>query len=270
MTGAGKPRILLGSIALEPKRWAPVKTPSYPVSAWLPRFFEDGFDGVELWGYHWENATPAEQTALREKAAPLAIYSAYCGFDEGQEDSRRQAAQGVHELQAQGVKFNVGNNQDKTAVYIETVREWAAGLPDGTRLLCECHPGTLMERADAAKRFFDAWPEERFQALVHPVAQQMPGMPPLQSLQAWIDALGGRITHAHMQLRDTDDDFIALERNEQYVRDALTLMRDAGFCGTITLEFTAGTRAPDQTPESLYTAIVRDLEFLRALLEQLY
>ena len=69
--------IYIGSACLERTRWGS-RQPSFLVSDWLARFQADGFDGIELWEFHYLRADAAEQERLAA-AAPIAPATASTG-----------------------------------------------------------------------------------------------------------------------------------------------------------------------------------------------
>jgi len=254
---SSQPAILIGSILLEPNRWAAGKRPTYQVSRWLPRFAEAGLDGVELWENHAAIASPEEVARLAASSVPLTIFNTYCGF--GPEDAgwRERAARQAIRLGSSALKFNVSGKADRWATERDEVRRWLDLFPKEAVLICECHPGTMVDRPETAKKMFDEWGEDRIRALVHPFTQDH------DSLAAWFDALGDRIVHAHVQIRDDQNRFLRLADREEYAAGAVRLMRDRGFTGSWTLEFTRGVGGGDEDMEALYRSALEDLAFLR-------
>jgi hypothetical protein len=84
-----------------------------------------------------------------------------------------------------------------------------------------------------------------------------------EALAGWLDTFGSAVTHAHVQLRDDGGVFQRLEGNPALVDERLAVMAGAGFGGSFSLEFTAGTRAPGETHELLWRNALADLAFLR-------
>jgi sugar phosphate isomerase/epimerase len=259
--------IYLGSILLEPNRWAKDKAPTLRVSEWTERARVAGFDGIELWENHYRRALggEAERQALRSSGS-VTVFNSYaaCG-PEGRGD-RAEATTAARELgrSVKGVKFNVGKTEEpaRLAQELRATREWAETLPAPVRLLCECHPGTALETPDAAaKAFTGEWADtRRFAAIVHPFSQTA------ESLRTWVDALGPRIAHLHVQTRMPDDRIVRLDRRAAEVREVLRVLRAGGIlpAASFTLEFTEGTRTPDgDVPEKLWENALRDLAFLR-------
>ena len=250
--------VLIGSILLEVNRHRSGRTPTYRVSDWLERFREAGFDGVELWENHATAAPEEEVQALAASPLPMAIYNAYATFWDGSsglEDSTRMAER----LGARAIKFNWTRDPNRTEDDLRGVDAWQRGLPAGIRALCECHPGTIAETPAQAAALFDRLGRDRFDVLVHPFSRP-------ESLGEWLRVFGPRVTHAHIQMRDENDLPIRLDRKPQFVRDTMRLMRDAGFQGSWTFEFTEGTNRPGENIDALWEDVLLDLAFLREAL----
>jgi sugar phosphate isomerase/epimerase len=252
-----KTDIYIGTILLERNRWTREKKPTYLVSEWIPRFAEAGFDGMELWENHAALASSTELKLLQESGLPITVFNSYAAFDAEGEAAREEAVRLTSFVNARAVKFNLGKEAGEKDLYIENALKWKQQLPPGTRLLCECHAGTIMEDPKVAKEVFAAWEDKAFQAIIHPFTTDLP------VLREWFAHLGPRITHAHVQLRDASGTMQRLERQPEEVGNALRLMKEEGFCGSFTLEFTEGTRAPSESVEQLFASAVADLHFLR-------
>jgi sugar phosphate isomerase/epimerase len=249
--------IYIGTILLERNRWARPKTPTYRVSEWLDRFREAGFDGMELWAYHATGAPAEELAALEAGALPVAVLSSYCGFEDEAEADRRHIAELAARLNARGVKFNVGSDPLRRREYVRNLRAWADRLPEGCRPLCECHGGTIVEKPADAAIFFDEAGRERFGVIVHCFADD------LAALREWFRHFGPAVAHAHAALRGAEGRPTRLDRRPRHVGEALQVLREEGYAGSFTLEFTEGTRAPDEHIEGLWEAAQADLAFLR-------
>ncbi|HHT28094.1 MAG TPA: sugar phosphate isomerase/epimerase [Firmicutes bacterium] len=249
--------IYICTVLLEKNRWAKGKQPTYLVSEWISRFQEAGFAGIELWENHALLASEEERRQLKESGFPIAIFNTYAGFGAAEMAAAQKAAEMVHEFGSAGVKFNLGREQERRTEYIDNVLAWAQTLPADTRLLCECHAGTIMENPPDAQAIFAAWEDPRCQAIVHPFERD------LKKLQTWFELLGERITHAHVQLRDENGAIQRLFRNPKLVKEALHIMREEGFRGTFSIEFTEGTGKPDENKEDLFRAALDDLDFMR-------
>jgi len=250
--------ILLGSILLEPNRWAKAKTPTIRVSEWAARAKDAGIDGIELWENHWRMADEAERQALKASKM-VRYYNTYAPFDDRPESraARKAAADAARELGAVGVKFNVGSDKNRRDEYLRVAEDWARSLPANCRALCECHPGTVLETPEAAAEAFPKWPPERVAAIVHPFTQSP------ERLGDWVRLLGPRVVHGHVQIRTEKDVLVRLDRKPREAEAALAALQPLLKQMTFTLEFTEGTRTPDDKPEVLFRNALADLEFLR-------
>jgi sugar phosphate isomerase/epimerase len=249
--------IYIGTILLERNRWQPGKQPSYRVSDWIERFQAAGFDGMELWENHALLGLADERAALAAARFPIAVFNSYAAFDDGAAEQRTAAASLVRHLQARAVKFNLGSDLALYPTYINHLHTWRASIPDNVRLLCECHRGTVVETPAMASHMLRHIAPGRIEAIIHPFTMHP------DTLRAWFDALGGTITHAHVQLHNADGLFVRLERRLYTVRNALHVMRTYGFRGSFTIEFTEGVGASREDQDALFAAAVADLHVLK-------
>ena len=125
--------IYMSTVALDPTRWGR-REPSFDVSEWLPRFEADGFDGVELWEYHYQLADPTEQARLAAAAESIFVYNAYVGFGDDEAESRAKAAEAIRQLCPTAVKYNLGGDADRLDEYRRNLLAWADILPASCRL----------------------------------------------------------------------------------------------------------------------------------------
>jgi sugar phosphate isomerase/epimerase len=251
--------LYIATLLLEVNRHSNPKTPSFRVSEWTEHFAEAGFDGMELWEYHATLVESDEAEALQRAAFPTAIFNTYASMDEAGREARREATRWVERLEPWGVKFNVGKDPEERETYLAGVREWRSALPEDVTLLCECHPGTIIEEPEAAKRFFEDLNVENWGVIVHPLNH-------LDSLRAWFDTLGSAIMHAHLQMRSEDRGVIRFDRRPEQVREAVRIMSEGGFRGSCSFEFTEGMNAPGENIEDLWTNTLRDLFTFREIL----
>jgi len=250
--------ILMGSILLDVNRWGNPKTPTYEVSAWEDRFREAGFDGVELWEYHATLCSDAERERLMGAPYLSTLYNIYSDFDDASAGGRQEAAEMIAKLGSRGVKFNVGKDPALKDEYLKNLRAWREAVPDSCTLLCECHPGTVVEEPEAAKSFFDELGVDGWEVMVHSF------IPDQDVLKRWFDCMGDKVTHAHVQMRDAERNILRLDEDPERAQSSLKIMYDAGFSGSFTVEFAKGTREPGENIEDLWTAAAADLAFLRA------
>lgn len=244
--------IYLGTVGLERNRWGS-KQPSFRVSDWLARFKADGFDGIELWENHFASADAAEQQRLIE-ASWTAVYNTYAGFDDAEAEAREGAAQAIERLAAPAVKYNVGRHADRLDAYRRNLRAWSDRLPADCRLLCECHPGTALERPEDAAAFFADLDPARFGVIAHFMGKA-------EGIDPWFEAFPDRVRHLHVQFRGPETD-PAVPANRERLDAGLERLRAHGFAGSVTMEFTRGIGKQEQI-ETLYANARTDLAYLR-------
>ena len=250
-----KPKIYLGTIALEKNRWSS-RVPSYLVSEWLPKIKAAGFDGLELWENH-VLSSPGGAEALKNSGFPIAIYNHYGTFSNSPEDieKREKAVKMINFLGAGAVKFNVGNDPALLGEYRDNVLRMADAI-DGI-MFCECHANTLLEFNDDIVAFFKDLCPEKFQLMVHPFIE--PNL-----LDEKFEIFGSRLTHIHSQLSSDSGERICLDRWPQRVNACFDVMKKQGFTGNFTVEFTELTAAPGENIDDLFANTIRDLTFIRS------
>lgn len=248
--------IYIGTILLEKNRWAPGRQPSIRVVEWIDRFKQSGFDGMELWENHAMLAPEGDIEAMLATGFPINVFSSYVSFDDEAVEQRQQVGDAIRKVHAEGVKYNLGPDPTRRDEYVRNLRGWRDIVMAGSRMLCECHAGTVMENPETALEVIHTINDPAFRVMVHPFHQS------LSELVSWFELLGPKIDHAHVQLRE-DGMPVNLSRDVQRVREAVSIMKHNGFSGSFTLEFTEGTRAPDENAEALFEAALRDLDVLR-------
>ncbi len=250
--------IYIASVLLEPNRHKPPKLPSFELSSWLKCFKEDGFDGVEIWENHALKCSEKEKIALIN-STDLAIFGSYCGFDPDAADSREAAAEFVKAAGINRIKYNVGKNPGSWKEYRTTLLAWAESLPADVRLLCECHPGTIIEEPEAAKEFFSGLPSEKFGIIVHPLRRDA-------MLEKWMALFGSQVCHVHLQLRNSGGMVLPLSSDPVFLAERINLMKRYNFKGSFSLEFTEGMNQEGETVEDNYRRSLADLAVLKSVL----
>lgn len=248
--------IYLATVCLERNRWGS-KRPSFAVSDWLARLANDGFDGIELWEHHYLDVDPAEQARLVEQAAPLAVFNSYVDFTDAGQSRRAAAADAVTALSARAVKYNLGGDPACAAEYRRNLVEWTAKLPESCRLLCECHPGTVLEELPAAAAHFEGLDPNRHGAVAH-----VAGNP--DGVAEWFSALGPRIAHVHLQLR-TPQSAPSTPAGRNALDACFKVVREHGFQGSLTIEFTRGI-GRNEDIEQIYSEACVDLAYCRTVM----
>lgn len=247
--------VYLATVCLEPNRWSSRK-PSFAVSDWLARIADDGFAGIELWENHACLAADDEQARLTERATPLAVYNTYATFgdDPAEREHRASAAAAINRLNAGGVKYNLGRDADQIDAYRRNLFEWAGQLPENCRLLCEWHPGTVIEELDAAVAFFADLDPSRFAVIAHLSDDDA-------ALDRVLTGFGARAQHLHLQRNKPECD-PATEAGRASMTACVAVLNKHGFSGSATIEFTRGIGKGEQI-ETVYANALADLRALQ-------
>ncbi|QHI70122.1 sugar phosphate isomerase/epimerase family protein [Tichowtungia aerotolerans] len=251
-------KIYMATVLLDRNRWTEERNPSVKVSNWLERFSADGFDGLELWSFHATYASEEEQARLEQSALPIRLFNSYACFD--REDSAQETdVVAAIRFGARGIKYNIGSDPALRKTYLKQLAAWRERVPQNIQLLCECHPGTIIEQPVAARAFFDELGMDGHGIIVHPFSR-------FDSLEEWLDLFGPDVMHAHMQMTDESGKLIRFDKRSDLAEQAIRIMQKKGYCGSYSLEFTEGVAAPGETPEMLYENARKDLSLLRSLL----
>jgi len=244
------PVIYLATVLIELNRWGS-RIPSVSMGEWIPRIREAGFDGLEVWENHVLDR-PGDIKAVQSGGFPalLNTYLTFCDDDPARVDA---VVNVITALQSPAVKFNI-NGGCSLDVHRKHLLAFAARLPDGCRMLCECHAGTPLEDVHTAETFLDSLPPERFGAILHGFGE--PG-----AVLARYRALRRHIAHIHIQTRTED------KTSGRFAANAKGL-RDNGFTGAWSIEFTESSRNPDETVEMSFAHACEDLADLRNALKE--
>jgi len=253
--------IYFSTVLLDNQRWTKEKNPSLPVSTYYEALLGAGFSGIELWEFHYTNSSKQERTALEAQTGNTPIYNVYCTMADADAERRDKSLEIAGKIGATGIKFNTGGDPSKWDEYVRNCKIWRDQAPDNLRLLCECHPGTVIEEADEARKFFDQVGMEKFGIIVHPFSRH-------ESLREWMELFGPHVSHMHLQMRDPvdEDKFVLFEEREDVVEDSLRILREEGFFGTYSLEFTKGTRTKNDRQEILFKNAIKDLNYIKGML----
>lgn len=235
--GELEPRVLLGTVNIEPNRWGLAVHGGQPVSLpkdWVPLLEDAEFDGLELWERHARSVDDEDLAALDGAPVPVVVFNSYASWDPDSDDHRNKAARWVERFGATGVKFNVGADPELEAAFVARLTRFDAAVPAGVRLICECHRNTLAETPSVALRMLESvGGVDRLQATVHLNPSFDPGL--VESL----DVLGDRVTHVHVQMQTVEPDVGPEELAEQ-IADQVQVIRDRGAPQTWTIEFSHG------------------------------
>ena len=257
--------VLLGTVAIEPGRWARGEQRPAPIalSPWLDAAAAAGFDGLEVWERHLTDAGSAEVDAVLSHDLGVAVFNTYTSLDDADTAGRAAVADWAHRSGASGVKFNVGNDPSSEAAYADRIAAWLELLPEETALLCECHHGiSIAEVPATAARIFDAvGAADRLGAIVH--THESP-----DHLRERFDAYGERIRHVHVNFLEFGERVSAPRLSDIVDRLAsqVELLRSLGFRGSWTIEFVHGLLTADDHPGATVAQATEDLRVLRSVL----
>ena len=255
------PPIYIATVLLERNRWQAGKEPTFSVSEWGQRFQEAGFDGVELWENHAALATEDERRALAGMPCPVRIFNSYCSFDDEGAADRERAAGLAARFGVTGVKFNLGHDEEAIPAYRRNLAAWRDELPEGCRLLCECHGGTVLEEPERAKAVLEPFAGE-VEIIVHAFGGED------DSIARWLATFGPAVTHVHAAASGSTERLARLAETRDLVDRRVRCLLDAGFAGTFSVEFTEGVGREPEAPDGLFANATDDLRVLKEALEK--
>ena len=251
-------QIYLGTVALEKNRWAAGRIPSFQVSDLLPAITDNGFDGVELWQYHYTHATDEEKEKLAASGVPFYL-STYISIVNRNEEVYKEIGDAAKAIGAKGLKYNFGKRLDTAPdidSQIENLKCLCGYLPDDTKLLCECHAGTIMEDPELAGEVFSKLDKERFGAIIH-----------LETATDFADQCfknyGDRIWHIHCAYKNGTDGFVAMDDGTGNVEELIKYYSSKGFNGSYAIEFVKFE--PDA--ESHLKHAIEDVKYLKKIIK---
>ncbi|MFC0524887.1 hypothetical protein ACFFGV_15010 [Pontibacillus salicampi] len=247
--------MLINTVLLERNRWNQGRIPSFAVSEWVNQFHKDGFTGIELWENHAAMAGKNEIEAIKNAPLPITIYNSYISLENNALEQRQNALEIIQLLQPSSVKFNMGGDIQRKEEYIKNLTEFHANLPDGCTLLCECHPGTIMEEPAQARAILEEL-SVPCSVIIHPFHAST-------SLSEWFEHTSDSITHAHVSLF-MKGEFYKLADKPSLIQERLNQLSRFGFQGTFSLEFTEGVATASESIIGLYTNAIEDKAYLES------
>jgi sugar phosphate isomerase/epimerase len=250
--------IYLSTVLLEKNRWGS-REPSIKLSDWLDKINDAGFDGLELWENHILKSETSELQALQESGLPVKVLNTYCDFDDESADKRKLSAELANKVNAKGVKFNFGNKKELEKVYIENMIKWQELLPDGCKLLCECHPYTVLEELDEAIRIMNSV-SEHVEIIVHAFGGSE------EDFDKRLSGFASTVSHIHVAGGGVEGYRYSPLNLGDRVPTRIEKLNEYGFKGTWTIEFCDGVASKDENIDDIFSAAKADLNTLRGLI----
>lgn len=248
-------KIYLSSVALEKNRWAklPGRVPSFNVSDFIPKIKSDGFCGVELWQYHYTLTSDEEKSRLASSGIPF-IFNSYVSIVNRDDELYNSIGDAVKNLGATAVKYNFGSDIETLSQQLENLNRLTDCMPDGVKMLCECHPNTLMEVPEVAGEVFDKLDKNRFGAIIH-----------METASDFADRCfanyGDRICHIHCAYKNGENSFVPMDDDTENIKNYINYYLSKGFDGSLAIEFVKF----EDTAEQHYANALKDLEVLNSL-----
>lgn len=251
-----KDQIYLGTVLLEKNRWAQVRTPTINISELLPHIANAGFDGLELWQNHALLASPKEKELLANSKLPVKILNSYARCESEHENERNASVELAKYLSVLGMKYNSGKDHNKHEEYCLNIKKWREMLPDDFRFLCECHGGTTLQKHNEAVNVLQKIIGDQYEVIIHAFGCDE------KALKNLFEIHGHHITHIHANLSHRTS------LTESDIQSKINLMRELGFNGSYTIEFTEGVGEENENPETLLRNAIRDFALLKKFLEK--
>jgi hypothetical protein len=82
-------------------------------------------------------------------------------------------------------------------------------------------------------------------------------------LRKWVANFGAAVTHVHVARHEAPAGYRTLREVASIARERIAILRDGGFAGTWTIEFTRGVAAGPEDRDKLLANAADDLAFLR-------
>jgi hypothetical protein len=127
-------------------------------------------------------------------------------------------------------------------------------LPNNFRFLCECHGGTTLQDHKIAANTLKEIIGSNYEVIIHAFGCDD------QTIKNLFEIHGAHITHIHTNLSHRT------KISETHVQNRVDLMRQLGFQGSYTIEFTEGVGEEHENVESLFRNASRDFALLKSCL----
>jgi sugar phosphate isomerase/epimerase len=251
--------IYFSTVLLDKNRWGS-REPSILMTDWLDKISNAGFDGLELWENHLLKTDATQMKAVQKGPIPVKVLNTYCGFDDQSEEQRKLTAECAHQVSASAVKFNFGNDKSLEQSYCENLLKWRELLPKGCKLLCECHPYTVLENVDDAARVLNTIAED-VEIIVHVFGGDD------EDFNTRLKIFDSPITHTHVAGGGVEGYRYSPLSEGDKVPNRIKAIKESGFTGSWTIEFCDGVASKDENIDHIFEAAVKDLNTLRNYLK---
>lgn len=272
-------RIVLNTIALEPNRWTPDKTPARPLTDLLPAIAGAGFKTVDLWGYHVNRLSDSELATVKHALFRMKLdvcrissyMTAECtseGADPSQVIDRYLALAGAFGAKSLRIFFGMPKGYAdfdeawwKTTVDIVTELCDKAGKA-GVSVAAETHGNTACDCLEGCLEM-----RKRMNGRVGLVYQFMSRNN--EENHAHVRALAGAMEAFHLQNRDPETrTFTPLADGPIDYENLLATAKSAGFDGDLVIEFVEGCTADPFDLRAVLEAARRDAAWAREIWER--
>lgn len=275
-------QILLNTIMLEPNRWSEDKTPRQPLSELLPALSDAGFSELEIWQYHASSLDArgishlaTDLRAHGQQAVGLGAYPfLHLEGPEGDEATTRlgrlvayAASLGVTTFKIFPGRVPSAKADEATwARSILQLRGLAQQLAErGMTLTLETHGNTLCDTQESTARVLaDLGDLDNIGICFQPYTDQ-----DTDAAIAFYEMLAPHVRHVHLQNRSSaaGNACCLLEAGDWLdYRRLLPAIKNSGFDGPLSLEFTASMPTPQTANSSLREVLenaAKDRDFTR-------
>jgi len=269
-------QILLNTIMLEPRRWSVPKSVTIPLIKLLPRIKEQGFDELEIWGYHLWNMSEDELSfllkKLEEKNMKASSVGSYLTSQGGPErkgilDAARRYLSICKRLKSKRLRVFYGDRdlEKSDHIYLRFIDEVFEEIlkmaqDEGVVVMAEMHTKTLVGSIQGLRRAIEKWGSYPNFGLVY--------QPYEFNTESALEALDVAIRYmksVHLQNRHNGQ-FTGLAQGDVDYRKVLEKLASFGYDGPFVLEFTEGIAAPlkDFDCRRILSSAAKDREWLKS------
>lgn len=247
---------LLNTIALDPNRWTPTKTPYCTLTDLLPAVAEAGFRRLELWHYHLSTLDAAAadelERALQAEEIQVDVLGLYPKLHLTGTAREAEAAE-LQRLIRLADRLGVGlvkcfagalgtdavdaDTFDRSVAFLQMLAEVAGA--HGLLLALETHPDTLADSVAACRRLLAAVDRSNVRLCFQPF-----DFADTDQAIADYEALHAHVAHVHLQGR-RGDRMSLLEAADLDYRLLFERFAAHGFSGPLSLEFVEGCVVED-------------------------